>query len=263
MYGEIRIGHAGAVETDGVAPSHGLDDRALIEVVALARSGDPALRVADLADQVGYSPFHFSRLFTARVGIGPGQYLTAVRIDRAKRLLLEGSAPVIDVATAIGFDSLSSFTRRFGAAVGVTPARLRQLADTVADHSPSPFRLTGEDPRSVEVTPELPTDLVRHGDPSVWIGWYPHPAPIGLPRAGVLARSRELVTLPLCAGAPWLLGFAVPAQAGVLDQLAPTDPVVAVHPSPVTSSCALTLHFGSARRGVVPLLSALPSLCRS
>lgn len=263
MYRGFRIGHAGAVETDGTASSHGLDDRALSEVVALARSGDPSLRVPDLADQVGYSPFHFSRLFTARVGIGPGQYLTAVRIDQAKRLLLEGSAPVIDVATAVGFDSLSSFTRRFGAAVGITPARLRRLADTVADHAPSPFRLTGEDPRSVDVTLELPSDLVGRGDPSVWVGWYPHPAPIGLPRSGVLARSLDQITLPLCAGAPWLLGFAVPAQSGVLDHLAPTDPVVAVHPSPVTSSCALTLHFGSAHRGVVPLLSALPSLCLS
>lgn len=261
MYRARAVGHAGAVETDHTAPSHGLEDRALTEVVGLVRSGDPTLRVQDLADQVGYSPFHFSRLFTARVGIGPGRYLTAVRIDAAKRLLLSGSDPVIDVATAVGFDSLSSFTRRFGAAVGVTPARLRHLADTVADHALAPFRLTVQDPRSVRVRLELPTDLLQQGDPSVWIGWYPHPAPIGLPRAGVLIRGREQVTLPLCAGAPWLLGFAVPAQADVLDQLAPTSPVVAVHRAPVTCSEEITLHFDDARGGVVPLLSALPTLC--
>ena len=49
-----------------------LPEAALASVVDLARDRAPSLQVADLADAAGYSPFHFSRLFSAQLGIGPG-----------------------------------------------------------------------------------------------------------------------------------------------------------------------------------------------
>jgi AraC family transcriptional regulator len=96
-------------------------------LLALAREQAATLVVQDLADHAAYSPFHFTRLFTARVGMSPGQYLVAQRIDAAKRLLLEADDPVIDVATHVGFDSLSSFGRRFHATVGTSPGAFREL----------------------------------------------------------------------------------------------------------------------------------------
>lgn len=231
-------------------------------VFDLAAEQAATLDVADLADHAGYSPFHFSRVFAARVGMGPGRYLTALRIDAAKRLLLADRDPVIDIATAVGFDSLSSFARRFRSTVGVPPARLRHLAEHIHDHPPRPFSLLTPGPPAVLVTLDVAAACSPRGDASVWVGWYPHPAPVGLPRAGMLVAGVPRVRLPLCEGAPYLLGFAVAAHADPLDHLVPSAPVVAAHPAPITGQCEVTLHFGAqpAHRRI-PLLTALPSLC--
>lgn len=149
--------------------SAGVDAR-WASALELARSAPQELSVADLADLVGYSPFHFTRLFTQRTGIGPGQYLIAQRIDAAKRLLLTEDLPVIDVATAVGFDSVSSFSRRFKHTVGVAPGALRQLADRVADHPPQPFALLPPSPDVVRVHLDVPEEACRRGVPSLWVG---------------------------------------------------------------------------------------------
>lgn len=90
----------------------------------------------------------------------------------------------------------------------------------------------------------------------------PHPAPIGLPLSGALVSGVPEISLPLCAGAPFLLGFAVPAHADPMAQLVPPDPMVAVHPAPLTASADITLRFeASQTERPMPLLTALPSLC--
>ncbi len=251
----------------GSAPATADDARTAARwasVLDLARGRSAELGVEDLAEQAGYSPFHFSRLFTTRYRVSPGRYLTALRIDAAKRMLLaDETLPVVDVATEVGFDSLSSFSRRFRAGVGLPPASLRRLADQVAGRPVRPFTITGDGAGAIAVGLDLPAGFSPRGDPSVWVGWYPHPAPIGLPRAGMLLRGRLDARLPLCPGAPFLLGFAVPAHASVEEQLVPAAPVVAVHPAPLLAAGAVTLRFGAQDgSSPVPLLSALPSLRR-
>ena len=237
-----------------------LSGTALSSVLELARAQHTdGLSVADLADHAGYSPFHFSRLFSASMHLSPGQFLTALRVDTAKRMLLANTDPVIDVAMGVGFDSLSSFSRRFRATVGVPPASLRTLADRVADAPPRPFRLVDEQAAAVRVTSVLPDDGPSAA--ALWLGWYRQPAPVGLPAAGVLAEYGEPVRLPLSPGAPWLLGFAVPDASDVASQLIPSKPLVAVHPAPLHAAGEVTLRYRAGTQGV-PLLSALPSLCR-
>jgi AraC family transcriptional regulator len=91
-----------------------------------------------MADQVGlevlaqaasFSPYHFNRIFRLVTGIPPGQFLTALRMAEAKRLLLATSQRVTDVCFAVGFESLGTFTTRFGQLVGVAPQELRRLAE--------------------------------------------------------------------------------------------------------------------------------------
>ena len=238
-------------------------DPALAAALELARRcATEPITVTDLADEAGYSPFHFTRRFTLALGVPPGQFLTALRIDAAKRLLLAEPDPVIDVATAVGFDSLSSFSRRFRNTVGVPPAGFRRLADRVADRPPRPFSLlTGGVPTLRVHLDVLPADRPS-GELSLWVGWYPQPAPIGLPAQGMLVADVDTVELPLCPGNPWLLGFAVPLSAQVQDQLTPVDPLVAVHPAEIVDLRQVTLSFRRPGAGGIPLLSALPSLCR-
>lgn len=216
------------------------------------------LNVADLADHVGYSPFHFGRLFRDAVRLSPGRYLTALRLDSARRLLLTEPDPVIDIAVAVGFDSLSSFSRRFRAGVGVPPAALRRLARQIEDTPPRAFVLAGDAAAQVTIRPVLPPGVADSA--MLWLGWYPHPAPIGLPGSGVLCEYDAQITVRCHEGAPWLMGFLVERGDEVHQHLAPDRPWVAQHPLPITAPQRIDLHFGRAGAHAVPLLSALPSL---
>lgn len=80
------------------------------------------LRVADLAQAVGLSPFHATRLFTQATGFPPHAWRTQLRLQRALAPLREG-ASVADVAAASGFADQSHFTRHFRRMFGVPPGR--------------------------------------------------------------------------------------------------------------------------------------------
>jgi AraC-like DNA-binding protein len=79
----------------------------------------------ELATTAGFSAFHFARLFKATLGLTPHQYLTWQRILRAQLLLANGSMPMIQIATQLGFDSSSHFAATFRKFTGVTPTSFR------------------------------------------------------------------------------------------------------------------------------------------
>lgn len=82
------------------------------------------LTLAQLADQVGLSPFHLVRAFRRAVGVPPHTYLESVRIRRAQQLIAAGT-PIAEVAYSVGYSSQSHFTTRFRRIIGVTPGRYR------------------------------------------------------------------------------------------------------------------------------------------
>jgi AraC-like DNA-binding protein len=84
-----------------------------------------AIRLEDLAHEAALSPFHFLRIFRAAFGETPHRYLTRVRIEAAKRLLL-ADAPVTDVCFEVGFQSLGSFSALFARRVGTPPSAFRR-----------------------------------------------------------------------------------------------------------------------------------------
>jgi len=67
-----------------------------------------------------FSKFHFIRLFKKTYGNTPHQYLTAIRMERAKELL-SGGINVSRACNEVGFDSITSFTGLFKRRVGVSP----------------------------------------------------------------------------------------------------------------------------------------------
>ena len=62
------------------------------------------------------------RVFRDEVGLPPYAYLTQVRVEKAKRLLIQGQ-PLSQVALAVGFADQSHLTRLFKRIVGITPGR--------------------------------------------------------------------------------------------------------------------------------------------
>ncbi len=81
---------------------------------------DHSLTLAELADVVGMSPYHFARRFKHSTGLSPHQYILRERLELAKTLLLE-EEPIIELATRLGFADQSHFTRSFKQFVGMTP----------------------------------------------------------------------------------------------------------------------------------------------
>lgn len=74
----------------------------------------------ECAKLTGTSKFHLHRSFVAELGVPPHQYLSGVRISRARDLLRGGARPA-DVASLTGFCDQSHLTRVFTEIVGLTP----------------------------------------------------------------------------------------------------------------------------------------------
>jgi AraC-like DNA-binding protein len=92
-----------------------------------SRYSEP-LSLDELADSAILSKFYFSRVFRVATGTSPGRFLSAIRLFKAKNLLLETSLSVTDIAFGVGYNSLGTFTSRFTRSVGLPPGRYRALS---------------------------------------------------------------------------------------------------------------------------------------
>src|SRR5215203_2783012 len=79
-----------------------------------------AIDLRKIADEACFSKFHFVRLFKEIYGRTPHQYLTDVRIGKAKAYLDDGRS-VAYACFKVGFDSISSFTGLFKRRTGQSP----------------------------------------------------------------------------------------------------------------------------------------------
>ena len=86
-----------------------------------------AIDVEAISSEACFSKFHFIRVFSSTYGRTPHEHLVHCRVERAKELLGEGM-PVADVCFAVGFSSISSFSRLFKRATGIPPAAFRYAA---------------------------------------------------------------------------------------------------------------------------------------
>ena len=94
-----------------------------------AQFGQP-VTLDHAARQACLSPFHFCRLFAEAFGETPHEFLTRLRIDHAKRLLLADNDSVTDICFQVGYSSLGSFSERFRSLTGLSPAAFRREART-------------------------------------------------------------------------------------------------------------------------------------
>jgi len=81
----------------------------------------------EIAEQAGFSKYHFSRLFREVIGTTCHNYLINRRILYAQKLLADLSVSITDVSMRSGFNSLSTFNRIFKKSMGCTPSEYRQL----------------------------------------------------------------------------------------------------------------------------------------
>ncbi|WP_136516283.1 AraC family transcriptional regulator [Geomonas edaphica] len=86
----------------------------------LEQRADLNITLQDLAVVFRCNPYHLLRTFKQAVGLPPHAFMLNARIERAKRLLLEGMAPA-SVAAETGFADQSHFHKTFRRIVAATP----------------------------------------------------------------------------------------------------------------------------------------------
>jgi len=92
----------------------------------LAANFNERISLGEAAALSGLSPFYFHRLFANAFGETPHEFVTRLRIDRAKKLLLAGNHSVTDICFETGYESLGSFSTRFRSWTGLSPAAFRR-----------------------------------------------------------------------------------------------------------------------------------------
>lgn len=104
--------------------------------VAIIQEEFPFLEgVDELSGRLEVSAAHLGRVFTKRIGISPGKYITRVRIEYAKLLLRDPDTTISYVAEASGFANANYFAKVFRRETGLSPSEYLESAPRHAGKS--------------------------------------------------------------------------------------------------------------------------------
>lgn len=105
-------------------------------IVAMRERLHEPLSLHDMSAEIAHmSLHHFVRVFHQITGAPPIKFLSALRLDAAKSLLLTTSLSVTDVCFEVGYNSLGTFTSRFTQLVGLPPRQFRRFAARIKSAS--------------------------------------------------------------------------------------------------------------------------------
>lgn len=90
------------------------------------------LTLDEIASAAYLSEYHFARMFKQITGVTPHVYLANLRLERARRLLIDTSHPISEIAAMVGYQSQSHFTKIFKSVTGITPRVFRDASKTEA-----------------------------------------------------------------------------------------------------------------------------------
>ena len=79
-----------------------------------------------MAQQISISPYYLSHMFREELAITFVEYLTMVRMEEAKKLLKDPSLSIVAIASQVGYEDASYFSKVFKKHVGMSPNRYRK-----------------------------------------------------------------------------------------------------------------------------------------
>ena len=107
----------------GYVPNEKMDRIAPAILQIEQRFTDPDLSVEGLAETCGMSEVYFRKIFAARFGISPKEYIIQKRMEYARGLLTLGELEVSEVARLCGYTEPCHFSREFKRRMGVSPQK--------------------------------------------------------------------------------------------------------------------------------------------
>jgi AraC-like DNA-binding protein len=202
--------------------------RAVERVITSARERlcEP-ISLRDMSRVAYLSTFHFNRVFHQITGLPPAKFISAMRLDEAKRLLLNTNRSITDISFEVGYNSLSTFTRRFTQRVGLGPREFRYLAERITPASVESLcahyaELTGRG--TLHPSVEGFVDSPQPGEGPIFVGLFHAHIPQSRPVGGVLLTSPGAFRIgPVPDGIYHLLAAALPRLADTLGYLLPNS----------------------------------------
>ena len=85
--------------------------------------GDSSMGLESVADEFGVSSNYLSRFFKQETGCSFIQYVTMIRMDRARELLVNSNKQIKEIVAEIGYIDVANFVRKFKGYEGVTPGQ--------------------------------------------------------------------------------------------------------------------------------------------
>lgn len=79
----------------------------------------------DISAKLGISTRHINNIFKEQYKMTPMQYLTGVRMERVRKMLIETEKDIVSICFEVGFESLSTFYRTFKNATRMSPNKYR------------------------------------------------------------------------------------------------------------------------------------------
>lgn len=92
------------------------------------------VNTADVCSAIGFSEYHFHRVFQGMLGESVAAYMRKRRLSEAAKQLSGTSTSIMDIALASQFDSQESFTRAFKKMFGVSPNQFRKSGKTSSSY---------------------------------------------------------------------------------------------------------------------------------
>ncbi|MBM0206000.1 helix-turn-helix domain-containing protein [Micromonospora sp. NPDC051227] len=233
---------------------HSSTERAVERVIdTMFENLSEQLTVDDMARAAMFSKFHFTRVFQRVTGISPGRFLSAIRLQEAKRLLITTRLNVADISLRVGYNSVGTFSTRFTRSVGLSPTNYRRMGG-YAPRIPTQNR--GASQNRIGGTVYGPPE----GGPDglIFMGLFPHRIPEGTPlRCTILREPGEYVFDSVPDGTWYVLCHSVGGEPLGLQQKNVTVATV----GPITlrgrSSVSAHVHLKAACKLDPPVLLAL------
>lgn len=181
-------------------------------IEAMQQNLSEQLTIDDIAGIAMFSKFHFTRIFRDSTGLTPGRFLSALRLQEAKRLLTATSLTIAEISNRVGYSSVGTFSSRFKVSVGVAPTVYRAtggLAPQLTAGSHHRAARTG----TASVHGVVATPRGRRDAP-IFIGLFPDVVPRGTPVSCTVLERQGPFSLDDVPQGTWhLLLFSPPLPA--------------------------------------------------
>jgi AraC family transcriptional regulator len=228
-----------------------------------ARYEEP-LSLDDLARTATMSKFHFLRTFRDVTGVTPVRFLSAVRLQEAKRLLQGTSLDVAGVSNQVGYGSLGTFTRRFTECVGMSPTQYRRLARGESVQMPGGITRRRPGTQSGTVSGTVHT-VGTAASSTVFLGAFPGRIPQGRPVACTAVNRHGPWRMTAVPPGSWYLLAVAVDQTPTDSPPDPADlPLLVGTAGPVRVATGIQAHVDVTIRPLdwihPPMLFALPGV---